>query len=880
MNVKLYKCFIGSPSDTLQERNYCKDVIDQINNTIGESLQFRIEPLMWENVTPSFGEDGQDVINQELLVKEYNLFIGIMWAKFGSHTHRSESGTIEEFEDAYQRYKDKKDVQILMYFNKKDIPQSAMDLDQIAKVFEFKKRVSELGGLYNEYIGADQFKENLRVHLSKYFLEKHKNTKTASLISNQTIETDEIITNNLKNKLIESLTMFNGTNPCWVDPVLSNTNNISSNYVENYNAKVNLDSIILSPKSIIIKSPPQFGLTTLAHYLITKGWENRNIWLYINASELNRNDVSKTVLNELKRVFFTQDPSKIKCIILDSWKSSITGSMKMLRNLSLQFPNTPIIVMHTIDANDFLLEPQTENIEREFEVMHLLSLPKTEIRKMVTSYNRVNFIADDDRVLNKIVLDLDTLNIHRTPLNCLTLLKVSEKYFDEKTVNRTDMLHKVLFILFDFNNIPTYQSRPDLKDCEFVLGCFCENMLRIEKYHFTKSEFITYSQQICADNFIDLDLNILFDIMFSNGIIISRLNEFSFRASYWIFYFAAHRMHGSTDFANFIFESGKYSNYPEVVEFYTGIDRRRTDALEILNKDLIITYNEVLNKIGLPEHIDPYIKVEWNPSSESIEKARQEIGINIQSSKLPIEIKDQHSDSKQNQLKPYDQGIKKMMQEYSLSILMLKISACSRALRNSDYANADAKKALLESILSGYEQVAKSLMILTPELAINGEAAFAGHAFYLQDNFGSTIMERLNQILQSIPSNVIKFFKDDINSEKIGPLLINKINSEKFALNKYMLIVLLANVRCTAWRKTIEQYINGIPKNSFYLFDLMGILRALYEYEYLSETEENEVRQLLLLGYSKHEFPGGKPSKLVYNRFTQDILKRPKIDGE
>ena len=173
MNVKIYKCFIGSPGDTTDERKYCKEVFNHINKTIGEKFNFRLEPLMWEDDSrPSFGDDGQDVINRQLLLKEYNVFIGIMWGRFGSPTKRAESGTIEEFEDAYKKYKENKDLEICMYFNTQPFPQKNIDPNQIAKVIEFKNKVADLGGLYNEYSGAENFKDNLREHLTKYFLEQ------------------------------------------------------------------------------------------------------------------------------------------------------------------------------------------------------------------------------------------------------------------------------------------------------------------------------------------------------------------------------------------------------------------------------------------------------------------------------------------------------------------------------------------------------------------------------------------------------------------------------------------------------------------------------------------------------------------------------------
>ncbi len=877
MNVTIYKCFIGSPGDTTDERFACKEVIRHINKTIGEKFKFRIETLMWEDDSrPSFDVDAQAVINRQLLAKDYDLFIGIMWSRFGSPTERAESGTIEEFEDAFNKHKTQKNVEICMYFNKKDIPQSNMDPEQIANVFRFKKKISEIGGLYNEYNGIEQFKDNLRLHLTNFFLEKLDLSKDEKLVEIQLKEKHKIITKLLEANLSTALNIFNGVNPCWVEPILCKTNQISSNYVENFNFRISIDEILENPDSIIIKSPPQFGLTCLAHHLVLKSWMDENIWIYLDSKDVNRNSIGKNVLNELRRNFQCEDTSQIKCIILDSWKISQHGGMKLLKDLTNAFKTTPIIVMQTVESSDFLNDSQSENIEREFKILHLLSLPKTEIRKMVTLYNQITFIEDEDKLLNKVVLDLDTLNIHRTPLNCLTLLKVCEKYFDERTVNRSDMLNKVLFILFDYNSGIHYSTMPDLKDCEFVLGAFCEEMIRKDSYSFTKDEFISFSKKICDDSYISLEINTLFEILRLNGIIYSKINEYAFRATYWLFYFAANRMHASSDFCNYIFTSGKYINFPEIIEFYTGIDRRRTDAIVILNKDLIQTCTDVLNKLGIPQHVDPYLLVEWNPSDTSIERARDEISANVQASKLPLQIKDQHADSRQNQLRPYDQGIRMILNEYSLAVLMRKIVASSRALRNSDYADSSVKKDMIDSILASYEQVAKALMVLTPELAINGHAAYAGQSFNLKGDFGDTIDKRINTILQHIPGNIINFFKDDINSEKMGPLLLDRLQHEKIPLTKHILALLIINIRFQGWRKGIESYITKLKKNSFYLYDLMGHLRHLYFYDYANDTELSEMKQLLLLGYSKHEFGDSTPSKVIMNQLAHRLFKRPK----
>ena len=67
-------------------------------------------------------------------------------------------------------------------------------------------------------------------------------------------------------------------------------------------------------------------------------------------------------------------------------------------------------------------------------------------------------------------------------MNCFTLLKVAEKYFDESPINRTDMIEKVLFVLFNMDGLSRYKTKPDLKDCEYVLGRYCEKMIKNQNY--------------------------------------------------------------------------------------------------------------------------------------------------------------------------------------------------------------------------------------------------------------------------------------------------------------------------------------------------------------------------------------------------------------
>ena len=105
-NAKIYKCFIASPSDVMEERNACEEIFESISKSIGESLSFRIESVRWENdAVPAYADDGQDVINKQLTPGKHDIFVGIWAEKFGTPTDRAGSGTEEELKQAYEHWK-------------------------------------------------------------------------------------------------------------------------------------------------------------------------------------------------------------------------------------------------------------------------------------------------------------------------------------------------------------------------------------------------------------------------------------------------------------------------------------------------------------------------------------------------------------------------------------------------------------------------------------------------------------------------------------------------------------------------------------------------------------------------------------------------------
>lgn len=163
------KVFLASPSDVNDERLAMEDVIKEVNQTLGQHKGIHLDLVKWETHSrPGIGADAQDVINKQIS-NSNDIFIGIMWGKFGSPTNRAESGTEEEFNQAYLQYKTNPDsIQIMFYFKDTGIPISEMNLDQIGKVKNFKDKISKLNGcFYHEFMTTENFQSKVRIHLSQ-----------------------------------------------------------------------------------------------------------------------------------------------------------------------------------------------------------------------------------------------------------------------------------------------------------------------------------------------------------------------------------------------------------------------------------------------------------------------------------------------------------------------------------------------------------------------------------------------------------------------------------------------------------------------------------------------------------------------------------------
>ncbi|MEM9272887.1 MAG: DUF4062 domain-containing protein [Cyanobacteria bacterium P01_F01_bin.143] len=188
--IKLLKIFLASPSDVSRERKYVLEVVEELDKSIAITNGLTIQVVSSDSAFPGYGQDGQTVLNKQIgRMKEYDLFLGIMWSRIGTPTPRSISGTAEEYDRAVRAYNRYEKPQIWFYFRELKAKLDTKEkLEQADGVIKFKKKVQRKA-LVREYKMPsnfrDRFRQDMLCWLSEYLGATPKPSVTSSNRSNK-----------------------------------------------------------------------------------------------------------------------------------------------------------------------------------------------------------------------------------------------------------------------------------------------------------------------------------------------------------------------------------------------------------------------------------------------------------------------------------------------------------------------------------------------------------------------------------------------------------------------------------------------------------------------------------------------------------------------
>jgi hypothetical protein len=167
---KVVRVLVASPGDLEVERDAIEAAVEELNLGLGASTNTRLEVIRWEShASPELGTDPQAILNQQL-GDNFDVFIGLLWARTGTPTPRADSGTIEEFERAKARWENDPDsVSVKFYFKEEPINPWEIDPRQLARAQRFRSDLQTYA-IYGTFVSVEDLGRLIRIHLTKHLL--------------------------------------------------------------------------------------------------------------------------------------------------------------------------------------------------------------------------------------------------------------------------------------------------------------------------------------------------------------------------------------------------------------------------------------------------------------------------------------------------------------------------------------------------------------------------------------------------------------------------------------------------------------------------------------------------------------------------------------
>lgn len=132
-----YRLLISAPSDVpAEDIDAVQEATNRWNVIYGPPFGAVVVPMHWkQHSAAKHGNRPQSALNEQL-VEKADIVVALFWHRFGSPTGESDSGTLEEIQEAHTR-----GAYVAILRCARDVPQTA-DLDQQAKLRAFYESVA------------------------------------------------------------------------------------------------------------------------------------------------------------------------------------------------------------------------------------------------------------------------------------------------------------------------------------------------------------------------------------------------------------------------------------------------------------------------------------------------------------------------------------------------------------------------------------------------------------------------------------------------------------------------------------------------------------------------------------------------------------------
>lgn len=655
----------------------------------------------------------------------------------------------------------------------------------------------------------------------------------------------------------------------FVEPTILNSP--QSNLKDEDTIKYSIESILSSKENYIIYGLKESGKTLLLDKMFIESVRRFNqfnkIPVLIKYSDFKKKDIQKVI-----REFIAISSSEIEnflsindiILFIDDiiFNGKDKEQIESLKNLINKFPKIQLIT-----SSDLILENviPTDYLEHndvlKTNITFIQNFSSKEIKQLIRKWY-IGKEVDLQENMQKLIKSFIDFGLPKTPLSVTLFLWIFEKQ-EKKPINNSVLVELFIENLLEKTNIEniysdTFDFTNKKRLLSFVAKFMFENGDSDYSYAVDYVELLHYFKDYLKTRFPGQPQKVLDDFIKRGILTFHDDNLVRFKSAFFFHYFLSLHFDYDPSFKEYVFTGENYLSFIEEITYYTGLKRDDLGVLNFTQEKLNEAFGEFnIDIMNNHEKVDRVLESKKDNSvTFQIDEKKAE---NKLSEKQVDEMYDDSLSAipvtKNIEKKDYDnQDTRKQIDK------VLKL-ACNVLKNSEDVDNFEAKriayKNTLISSISFLMQYRDSLIV-----------------HYIKykkqpDNFPKNIDFHL--FIQIIPLIHQVVIYNWLGSQKLRPVIIDKINTDKTTINisdfeRFLSVFIYGDIKGGDYPQYIEKFVKSTKYN--YLKDL-SYLKIMSYYHLRNNDKELDKLYLRQMANLKQEI--GQLDKNNKSKFMQKL---------
>lgn len=602
---------------------------------------------------------------------------------------------------------------------------------------------------------------------------------------------------------------------------------------------------------ILFVGPKESGKTTLLNFICAEVNEipdinGTTIGCYVNLHLLTR--LTRSALIEamvafsggsyLKGHFLDMLKLGRLAVCLDNLDPLQDKQVSLIRDFINEFPNNKYYISTKESAQASLNEASLPKTSDNQKTVYIHSFSRQQTRELMQRWFHNSEDISSDQV-DSILGSLKRLNIPRTPFLISVFLWVHEKRIAFDPVNHVEIIDTLVDGMLDKFQETKSRSRLDSTAKRHFLTDLAFHLHRSNRDRLTHNELDLFTAEYFKKKLLTAASGPFIDELTQKGIFIDLGEEVSFKFDCLRAFFLSIRLQESSEFFNEALTRAEFLKLGEELDYFTGKQRGREDAL----RRALELLDDFFAPVALDLDLSLFDEITFTDFPISL-KDRQELGKELFPAPPTAEQRERILDSIDAKERAHDNEIKvRKTRPSAVPDFVSALQITSTILRNSELIdNASLKREAYQKIIGYWAQL---MLVVLLVVELRDEAEELRGLKDLEKAMAESGMDFGFVMKLLAPRAVFGLILESLGTSQLEVLVNEHAESAKHCVEQLTSTVLQIDLSLNGYLTAAERFVDKFNKHRFALSLLSMKLMEMYTLKSLPEAHVTGIQKLL-----------------------------------